>query len=355
MLFVCVFQKATASELEMTQDQIDQLAIVVGKLQQVNEVHLFQATAKVVVPPINEHVVSASNAGLIDRVYVSVGENVEQGQILASLKSPDLLKLQQQHLTSLNALQLSKIDYKRDKKLFEQGVISSRRWSLTKNRYQIALSKYQETRQLLEVNGFSADVMKKLEVDRKINNVLDIVSPADGIVRERDVFPGQRVETLVALFKVIKLTSLLLDITVPQQYLSSIRLQDEVLVEGKPVKADIQLIGHYVDDHSQMALVRAKVKEGYDQLRLGQTLKVNFVRKPDSTIFKVPTSGVAVLENKSYLFKKTDVGFKPIVVTEMARSGKNVIISTKLNQNDLIVLKGSVSLKTRYLNQLEEE
>ena len=96
------------------------------------------------------------------KINASVGDEVEKNQILASIKSAELLALQQHHLSSINDLQLAKADFVRDQQLHKEGVIADRRWLQTKTSYNVFMAHFNETRQLLEIAGISEKDIKAL-------------------------------------------------------------------------------------------------------------------------------------------------------------------------------------------------
>jgi cobalt-zinc-cadmium efflux system membrane fusion protein len=119
---------AESDLIKISQAQIFNLGIKVGKLEPVNKIPLLYAPAKVTVPPTKEYLISASQAGLISKLNVAIGEQVKQGQILAYIKSPELLTLQRLFLKANSNRRLAKAGFGRDNKLLDEGVISNRRW-----------------------------------------------------------------------------------------------------------------------------------------------------------------------------------------------------------------------------------
>ncbi len=168
------------SQIKISTMQLYNLGIKLGKLTPIKTAPLFAAPAKVIIPPANEYLVSTSHLGLINQINVSIGDEVKQGQILAYINSPELLALQLHHLKSINDLRLAQADYDRDKKLFDEGIIADRRWLQTNSNYQVFQSHMHETRQLLEISGFSATDIKTLESSHKLNSQLKIVAPISG-------------------------------------------------------------------------------------------------------------------------------------------------------------------------------
>ena len=147
--------------IQISQDYFNNLGVTLGKLESVKQIPILTAPAKVVIPSTQEYVVTASQAGLITKLYVAMGDHVKKGDVLAQLNSPDLLSMQRLYLKAVSEMQLGSFAYQRDKKLVQEGVIAERRWQETQSQYNAFVSEANEHRQLLEIAG-----MTDSEIDR---------------------------------------------------------------------------------------------------------------------------------------------------------------------------------------------
>jgi len=333
----------------LSQAQSQNLGIEVGLLQQIKDAPVLDAPAKVSIPPKNDYIVSTLYAGLIKQINVTVGDAVKKGQILAIINSPELLKLQQQHLTAVNDLTLSKAAFLRDKKLHTEGVISNRRWLKTEMSHQVSQSYVNETRQLLAATGFSKKQIRSLESKHNISSQLYITSPITGVVLERMVKSGQRADALAPLFHVANLKQLWLDISLPQQRVQEISVGDRVSILDSDMSAQIVLIGQNVNEVTQTILARAVIEGNRHELRAGQVLSVNVSKTSKETMYQVPSTALVKLDGMSIVFVKTPTGFKAQTVQVLGRNTNEWIISGALKATDTIAIKGTVALKANLL------
>ncbi|OQK15234.1 hypothetical protein AU255_18930 [Methyloprofundus sedimenti] len=337
-------------QIKISEAQIDNLGIKLGKLQSIKLVPLLDAPAKVSILPANEYLVSISYAGLVSKINVSVGDEVVEGQVLASIKSAELLTLQQHYLSSINDLQVAKADFLRDQQLYKEGVIAERRWFQTKASYNVFVAHFNETRQLLEISGVSEKDIHALEKTRKLSSQLNVVAPISGVILERNITAGERIDALALLFRVVNLDTLWLDISVPQQHINQVHIGDQVIIEGLGATARIFLIGKNVDVQNQTVLVRAKVTDTQGNVRLGQTVNVKISQNSAQTLFKVPNAALAQSSGVTYLFIRTKNGFAAQPVQVVGREESESIISGDLlNANIEIASKGAVALKATML------
>jgi cobalt-zinc-cadmium efflux system membrane fusion protein len=359
LIIACLWISSTAvlaeEQITLSTAQINNLGVKIGSLTAVKSVPLMDAPAKVSIPPANEYLVSTSHAGLVNQIYVSIGDEVVKGQVLAMVRSPELLALQQRHLKSVNDLRVAKTKFTRDGKLYKEGVIADRRWLETKANYQVFKSHFNETRQLLEITGISQSDIKALEKTHKMSSQLKIAAPISGVVLNRMVTAGERVDALVPLFRVANLEKLWLDISIPQQRIGQVHEGDTVLLDGTEIVAKIFLLSKSVNEENQTVLVRADVETGKDSLRLGQTFSVKIRQTSEHPMFKVPNAALAQFKGKSYLFVRNNKGFAVKPVQVLGREEQKSIIAGDINANNKIAIRGAVALKANFLRLGSDE
>ena len=338
-----------ATTIQLTDAQIQNLGIELGTLQSITELPLFDAPAQLTIPPKNDYIVSTLYAGLVKQIKVAVGDKVKKGQILAIIHSPELLKLQQQHLKTVNDLRLSEAEFLREQQLFKEGVISNRRWLKTEMNHQVYRSYVDETGQLLRAAGFSKKQIKNLETKHNISSQLNITAPISGVVLDRKVKAGQRADALSALFRVADLSTLWIDINIPQQRIHEVHVGDRITVSGVDMNAKIFLLGQNVDTETQTVLARAAIEGTAKNLRAGQVLTVKINRISKAVMYQVPNTALIKWKGTHYVFIKTSSGFIAKVVTVLSKNAQKLIISGALKKTDVIALKGAVALKANLL------
>jgi len=211
------------------------------------------------------------------------------------------------------------------------------------------MAHFNETRQLLKIAGFSQQDISTLEKTRKLSSYLKIVAPISGVILERNVVAGERVDALAPLFRVVNLDTLWLDINVPQQYINQVHTGDQVAIDGSNATAGIFLLGKNVDKQNQTVLVRAKIIDTQGNIRLGQTVNVKISQNSAEALFKVPNTALAQSAGVTYLFIRTQDGFSAQPVQVIGRETDESIISGDLIASSEIAIKGAVALKATML------
>ena len=341
--------------VHISQDYFNNLGVILGKLTPVKQIPILTAPAKVVIPPTQEYIVSASQAGLITKLNAALGDKVKKGDVLAQLNSPDLLSMQRLYLKAVSEMQLGSFSYQRDKKLAEEGVIAERRWQETSSLYNAFVSEVNEHKQLLEIAGMTDGEINRLTKTRQLSSQLNVHAPITGVVMDRMAVAGERMDILAPLYRIANLDELWLEINIPHEHIGSIKIGDQVLVENSPVSAEIRLLGQSVNPENQTLLARAvivpKPELGNQQpaLRAGQSINTQIIQPSETAAFKVPNTAIAQNEGKSFIFIRSQDGFAVSPITVIGKQGEESIISGDLKGDEDIAVKGAVALKANWL------
>ncbi len=355
----------------LSPDNINNLGIALGKVLPVKDVPWLVAPAQVTIPSSREYIVSSTQTGLITRLIATVNDTVKKGQLIAQIDSPALLELQGQFLKANSLLQLATAMYERDKKLLQEGVIASRREQETFSQYNAALLDVNQSKQLLGMAGMNAIEIARLSKTQRLNGQLNVYAPIDGMVIERLSVAGTRVDNLTPLYRIANLDELWLDINIPQEHITEIKMGDHVAIENiggiseshssADNNAVISQIGVNVNPDNQTILVRAKVKNSKTlqkvaAVRAGEKITVKIIRASGLMAFSVPNAAIAQHEGKSVIFIRTTVGFTVCPVTVMAIQAANTVVTaTTLNANNEIAVSGAAALKANWLGLGSDE
>ena len=85
---------------------------------------------------------------------------------------------------------------------------------------------------MLQAAGVTDIDIQTLKQTRKLNSLMNVRSPIDGVVLERMVGVGQRVDVLAPLFRIGRLDELWLEIDMPQERMNEVRMGDYVHIEN---------------------------------------------------------------------------------------------------------------------------
>jgi len=134
--------------------------------------------------------IHAKIAGWLESVSVDfVGKPVRRGEPLFSVYSPDLVATQKEYLLALKA----------------QEQLGASRFAETR---EGAGSLLAATRERLRLWDITDAQIAELEKTRQPRRTLTVYSPFDGIVLERNAYPGQYIEPIMSTFKIADLSTI---------------------------------------------------------------------------------------------------------------------------------------------------
>jgi cobalt-zinc-cadmium efflux system membrane fusion protein len=350
LLLACFALPAHALEplVKINPEQEQHIGIRTLAPEAISSIPLARAPARISLPPHNEYIVSAAQAGLVNRVEVAIGVKIEKAQVLARLQSPSILLLQRGVLDAVTGYNLAKSKLNRDTTLLEEGIIARMRFQETESDFQRYATGLKEAEQTLAAAGVSEAEIEELKKSHKLNSFMAITSPIAGVVLERMVTVGQRVEALTPLFRVGKLDELWLEIDMPQERLGELRLGDKVRIENTPYSARVTLIGQSVSPGSQSALVRGIIEGNPKDIRPGQNVNVQISHASTDRPFRLPIASLINQEGKTYVFVRVAGGFAARPVAVASTEERNVVIHEGLQGDEQVVTQGVAALKASW-------
>ncbi|MFM8333109.1 MAG: efflux RND transporter periplasmic adaptor subunit [Candidatus Methylumidiphilus sp.] len=350
LLFLAGLNPALALEplVKINAEQEQHIGIRTQQPEAISSVPLARAPARISLPPQNEYVVSAAQAGLVSKVEVAIGMKIRQGQRLAQMQSPNLLALERDLLDAITRVNLAKAKLNRDTTLLHEGIIAQMRMQETQSDYERDAMGLKEAEQMLAAAGLSEADIQAVKQTRMLNSQINVTAPIDGVVLERMVTAGQRVDLLAPLFRVGKLDELWLEIDMPQERINELRLGDKVRIENTPYAARIAHIGQSVSPGSQSALVRGVIEGRPTDIRPGQNVNVQISHASTDRLFRLPLSALVNQDGKTYVFVRVAEGFAARPVAVASTEARHVVIHEGLQDGEPVVTQGVAALKASW-------
>lgn len=339
---------AESTQIPMTARQQQALGIVSAPVMAASTVTGRRLPGEITVPVGQERVVSATQAGLVDAVFVAAGQHVKKGQAMAHVSSPDLVILQRDYLQALTQARLARNTLDRDAMLFKEGIIAERRYLTTKSNHEELVAILAQRRQALKLAGISDAAIARLETQGEFSSGMTISAPMEGQVLEQMVIAGQRVDPATPMFRIARLTPLWLEIHAPIESLASIKPGMQVRVPKYRAEGKVVAIIRNINKNDQTMHVRAEITKNSDMLSPGQFVEAEIAA--ESVAGKqsaVPKTAIIRAGAESYVFVQNDKGFMPRKITIVSEQSDHVVVSD-LAGNEKIAVSGTVALKAAW-------
>ena len=328
-------QKQTKNEVVKYQD-IGETLMIPGRLETQN-----RKLAKIGSPI----------TGRVSDLYVSLGDVVKKGQVLAKVNSIELTQTQLTLIKSTQLIGLKTKAVERAKLLFEADVISKAEMLRIENELDAVKADYRASRDQLMVLGMNEKALEKLESSGQINSYGDVISRFDGIIISRAINLGQIVNPQDNLFHVADLTTLWAVANIPEQQASFIQ-KDEIVtieipaLENKKIEAKIIFEGSIVDPETRTVLVRTEIDNQSLSLK-PDMLTSMYIQSKKVPRLAVPTAAIVRENDRNYVFIQNSPKTYRLREVQLGHKDGNLItILSGIAEGETIISDGAFHLNS---------
>jgi len=248
---------------------------------------------------------------------------------------------------ALSAMQLAERNYKRYEELSRSGSVAKAEYDRVKTEFESARERYdqalQQASQLYQ--GYKTQLTRLAVMKQSLEDTT-VRAPFDGMVAEKLVANGERVDVMMGGGKVVslvKINPLRLVLTVPQQNSGVVKPGQTVEFEvdsfpNKKFTGKISLISPSVDASSRSLTVEALVDNPNHELLPGFFATANLALGEKQTTFFVPETAVLRSRDSSRLFVVRDgVAHEKVVAAAEPVNGR-VEVRSGLLKGDVVVV-----------------
>ncbi|MDE2119354.1 MAG: efflux RND transporter periplasmic adaptor subunit [Betaproteobacteria bacterium] len=288
---------------------------------------------RVVVPVDAQAVVAAPAAGVVERVAVAPGDAVRRGQLLASLQSPDVARMQRERDDARVQLELANRQANRDEQLLREGVIAASRAqaSLAQQRQAAALLREREL--ALRLHGAGAGLDGRMQ----------LLAPMAGVVAQAQAVPGQRVDAAAPLFRLVADGALALELDATPAQAASLRAGAEVDVPDAASRGRL-LAPPPALSAGQSVVLRARLTQP-GSLRAGALVQARVHLPARAGLFALPPAALTRIGGHDAVLVSEARGFRVVPVQVAARLADTVIVSGALRAGQQVAASGVAALK----------
>jgi cobalt-zinc-cadmium efflux system membrane fusion protein len=293
-------------------------------------------------------------SGIVQKVHVNLGMNVEAGQILAEIHSIDISRAKTGYLSAIADVDLTKEAYLREKSLVDQKISSMREYQEAFAAYQKAQFEKNTAHQRLLNYGFNEDSIVNIQETKDRSSTLRVRAPFKGTVISRKAVMGEAIKPGQSLFTVADLSTMWLELKLPSDKVPLISngMNVEATFSNLPgflAQGHLAWVDSEVDPSSRMIKALAIIKNT-GQLKKGMfgTAKIA-LSKPENA-FHIAKDAVQRHENKTFVFVKLDEDlFDLRRVTLGNLNGKTIDVVAGIESNEEIVVAGTFTVMSEFL------
>lgn len=261
--------------------------------------------------------------GTLNQIYVSEGQTIKKGEIIASI---DDTMLRNSYEIAKSTLEQVEDAYQRQKQLFENNSLPEIQW--------------------IEIQSKLRQARAAEQIARKNLSESKLYAPFSGVVLKKEAEIGQTVTPGVSVVKIITISSSKVSIFIPENEISQVQI-------GMPVEVCVAALGnkHYTgtivervpsaNSLSRSYEVKAKLDNLKGELLPGMicTLKIKSQEKPNVIILP---NNVIQIDNQNRKFvwvnKNGTASKRYVEVGHFTNNG--VEVTSGLKENEEVIIEG---------------
>lgn len=270
-------------------------------------------------------------SGMLTTLNVKAGQHVSKGQVLGRIDDGGL---SQQVAQAETQLALAKTTFERQKRLWDQKIGSEIQFLQA----QTAMQSQQKA-----VGQLRAQLAKTV-----------VTAPFSGVIDEILTERGQVVGPGQGLMRLVNLSNMYIESSVPENYISKVKVGTQVGVTmptlGKEMTGKIRQVANYIDPANRTFGVEVSVPDAGNLLRPNQVAKLKIIDYSSKSAIAVPSNVIQQdASGDSFVYVATAIKgntgiAKKLIVKPGQSAGNLTEILDGLTEGDVIVTEGVTTL-----------
>jgi len=242
-------------------------------------------------------------SGTVEKIFVSLGDYVQKGQIMATLLSMDMSQIQRDYNIAKSNFSVEEKNLARAQELFAAGMMSEKEFANAKKDHSNALSELNERTQILKLYGGSSS---------DLDAIYNVVAPRSGYVVERSVTEGTQIrnDNSTNIFTISDLKTVWVWASIHESDLSKVSEGDEVQVKtiafpDKIFNGRVKKIGTMLDPDSRVIKIRTELNNNEGLLKPEMFANVLLTPKTSEKAVVIPNISIILENNQNYVMVET--------------------------------------------------
>jgi cobalt-zinc-cadmium efflux system membrane fusion protein len=280
-------------------------------------------------------------AGVIERVAVSIGQNVAQGQLLAIIASPDLSDRRSEWLAAQRRLEAARATYRREQALWQERISAQQDYLQAQTQLREAeIAAQNAAQKLAALNApTTANALNRYELR----------APFAGTIIAKHAAPGESVAAEANLFTLSDLSSVWAEMAVPAQRLNDVRVGRNATVSTSAFESTAQgriaFVGALLGEQTRTAPARVVLPNPGGTWRPGLFVDVTVAAGAQHVPVAVSTEALYDIDGAPTVFVLSEQGFVAQPVETGKRDAKSVEIVAGLRAGQRYAAQNAYVLK----------
>ncbi|HWV74876.1 MAG TPA: efflux RND transporter periplasmic adaptor subunit, partial [Pseudosphingobacterium sp.] len=246
--------------LPIYEEQLTAIGGKIGYLEEKNLKNALQAVGFVRVHNQDKASVTSLYGGKVQAIFITPGTMVKKGQLLATLANPQIISLQEEYLTLVNNLELTKIELLRQEELMQGNAGALKNLQNVKSKYALLGIRKASVQKQLALAGINP---VQLSPDN-IRETIGVTAPITGTVSNITIEIGGNADAGAVIANIINNAEVDLDLYVYEKDIDKIKIGQEIMFNlsnnpDKGGKAIVDKIGSSFEGENKSIAIHAQI------------------------------------------------------------------------------------------------
>jgi cobalt-zinc-cadmium efflux system membrane fusion protein len=339
--------------VQLTKEQASLAQLELAPIQQGKMKGMTHLNGVIDVPPTGIASVSIPMGGYIQDINLIPGTFVKKGQVLATVKDPGYVQLQENYLATKAKLSYLQQDLDRQKALLTQEAVSKKSFQQIQADYNtnaIQLKALSEQLKLINIQPESLTT-------EKMSSLVQLVAPIAGYISKVNINRGKYVTPSDILLEIINPNDIHAAITIYEKDIANFKvgMKGTVILTQDPSKmypVSVLAVAHNINE-DKTALLHCHFDKIPANVLPGMFLTADMVIEAKDAIL-IPIASVQRFQGKDYIFMQTATNTFEAIEIQVRQSNAAFVTVSNADANTWIgkqiVVKNAYSLLGKMMN-----
>jgi len=279
--------------------------------------------------------------GILEQWLVRPGEQVEKGQVLALIRSTEVLSLHSRFLVAKNRLQQTAFKLSNDETLLHQGIISASRLQASRSEHQLAAIDLATIEEQLNWAGYGKGTLSETEQNNLRSGDYFLLAPVAGILTHRVINVGAHVSANNEVASIQEEGNMWLMAKVPASAVTTLPIGHQLTIKGTNEMLVLRQKDFEVDATTQTVQLYAEFSQTVSYLA-GQALTL--LLPPDQPGILIPQSAVVHNGDDTTIYVRTADGVQARTI-QLEAVGPDYFATQGIQAGEEVVTQGASLVK----------
>lgn len=344
------------NKVQLTKEQVTLAQLELAPIQQGKMKGMTRLNGVIDVPPTGIASVSIPMGGYIQDINLIPGTFIKKGQVLATVKDPAYVQLQENYLSTKTKLSYLQQDLDRQKALLTQEAVSKKSYQQLQaefNTNAIQLKALSEQLKLINIQPENLTT-------EKMSSLVQLVAPIAGYISKVNINRGKYVTPSDILLEIINPNDIHAAITIYEKDITNFRvgMKGTVTLTQDPSKkypVSVLAVAHNINE-DKTGLLHCHFEKIPANVLPGMFLTADMNIETTEAVL-IPIASVQRFQGKDYIFIQSATNTFEAIEIQVRQSNEAFVTVTNADANawigKQIVVKNAFSLLGMLMNKSE--